>query len=201
MVDFHQIEAAFFPGVNRAGPVAVLVDQANVFQHIPMQVAGFEHQFMFVHLANLGAMGLAPMEASTAQQLVTAEDPIHGALPAVMGLALIEAMVGLGPPGEAVAGFLARLLPVGLHPQNHVESQHLVIGEEVLTTGAPKAEIAVEPAAMGVVQLDPAVQWARPGIRRRNPAAWVAGLGQNGGSGQRLVTVVIARTATAAKNP
>jgi hypothetical protein len=58
---------------------------------------------------------------------------------------------------------------------------------------------------MGVVHLDPAPRRSGAGIGWGNPAAWIAGLGQNressGGSGQRLVTVVIARTATAAKNP
>ena len=145
------------PGVDRTGPVAVLIDQADVLQDAPVLVVGLERHFVLIHLADLAAGGLVVEEALVAVELVAAEVAFHAALERNKRFLRGELDRLLGPPGEEVAGFPLAGFVERFHPQQHVDADHFVVGEEEGAPGAPNTEVAGEPAPQAAVELDAAV--------------------------------------------
>ena len=132
MVDLGQIEHPVAPGVDRAGPVAVLVHQPDLLEDLPVVVMGLEGHGVLIDLADLTDGGGSRQVAAAAPQLVAAEPGLHGALGPEARLLLEEPKVVLGPPGEAIALVALPRVGMDLDAQDHVDAQHLVVlGEEV----------------------------------------------------------------------
>jgi len=176
-MNLRELQIAVAPGIDRAGPVAVLIHETDVLQDVPLLVVGFEDQLVLIHLADLTFGGRATQVALATPKLVPAEVGLHGAVAHVAGLALKEVVLLFWPPGEAVSGFPFDRFTEAFHPQHHVDPQRLLIGKEIETPGPPQPQIAGEPAAHAAIKLNSAA-WNRAGGGGHN--------GRDPGRGQHL---------------
>ena len=93
MVGLADVEFAVAPGEDRAGPDAVLIDQADVLLNVQVLMLRLEDHLVLIHLADLGAHRLLHEVPLAASQLVAAEIGVEAALALVLGFALIEAVI------------------------------------------------------------------------------------------------------------
>ena len=156
VMGFGQLEHTVFPAVDRAGPVAVLIDQADVLEDVPLLVVRFEHQFVFVDLADLAFGGTAAQVAAAASQLVAAEIGLHRAGGHKAGLLGKEVKVLFRPPAKAVSSLAFDRFAEALDAEHHVDPQHVSIGKEIQPSGTPQTEVARKPASQAGVEPNPA---------------------------------------------
>ena len=96
-----------FPAVDRSVAVAVLINESDVLEDVPLLIVRLENRFMLIYLSQTRSHRVGVEIPTTSLQLMPPKGGFHHTISLVPGLTskeLISVLVFfVGPPAEAVA--------------------------------------------------------------------------------------------------